>query len=424
MRSRVWIFFFSILVACWPLEIRAGEVEDLFLKGKKQAALGTEKDLLQAISIFQEIIAQNPNFTQAYIEAADAQTLLASMYWRNRKQNIWGLLSKNRPDQERIKNLYEEALKWSQKAMELDPFSADAHAVSTLIHQNLGNSEGAKRLVEKALILKPNNLRALRLHIMLVPEDKKKKEEKRQILISLYKEELSKDPQNARLHVGLGLQYLAQREKDLARKEFEQAIQESPGYLYPYLYWGDSLPWYTVLTPWRKVNLYRGALRTVTDDPILVKYYTIATLTVSLFAIGYFLVIILYIISPKSAGCLIIVLLFVGFPGVFITQYYAAHRWGSFLSNLYPMVVGVLYILYGLLFARGLIITFGQSIYSHRFIYGVTEPLLEPLRRFFFPYAWSEAAAYFLVVGELSFLVSFFGKLFPRLIQLGQGPWM
>lgn len=425
MTRWVWLFVCAVLVGWWPSASRAEDVDQVLRDGKQYAVLGTEQALRQAIDIFKQSMTQYPNAAEAYVEAADAQMLLASMYGRNHKQNIFGLLSPHPPDPARIHTLYAEARTWILKALELAPQSADAHAIAALLHQNLEQPDEAKRLVEKALILESTNLRALRVYLTLIPEAQKATAEKRQRLVTHYKEALAQDPGNARGHVDLGLQYLAQKEKELAKQEFERAVQASPEYLYPYLYLGDCLSGYTTWLPWKKMQPYIGALKTSRDDLTLAWYYMIATVVDWMVQVTWYGIVFGGYLSLAFRGrrtllrFAVSLFIFVCLPALLIVQYYAHHRFGTLWSSVAPLVSLGIYGMVGLLFVRSIIIGTGRSIYRHRFIYGMTEPLLVPLRGSV-PDAWANV----IVFGELYFLSTFFGKLFPRLLQLGQGPWM
>ncbi len=115
------------------------EAQDLYLKGRYYWNKRTPADLNRAVGFFNQAIARNPNYAQAYVGLADCYNLLreyAAM-----------------PPEE----AYPRALAAARKAVELDESSAEAHnSLAFVTFYWNWDVDGAEREFRRALELNPN----------------------------------------------------------------------------------------------------------------------------------------------------------------------------------------------------------------------------------------------------------------------------
>lgn len=119
------------------------EAQDLYLKGRFAWNQRTPESLNQAVDYFTQAIVHDPSYAQAYIGLADCYNLLREF-------------SVMQPNE-----AYPRAIAAAQKAIELDPDSAEAHTslAFALFWGNI-DVQGAEREFQRALALAPKNTRA------------------------------------------------------------------------------------------------------------------------------------------------------------------------------------------------------------------------------------------------------------------------
>jgi serine/threonine protein kinase/Tfp pilus assembly protein PilF len=115
---------------------------NLFLQGRYALNKNTRESLQHAIERFQEAIALSPDYAEAYAQTASAYYLLG--------------LYRHLPH----RDAYPKASAFAQKAIEIDPTSAEAHAVLATVKLNHDwDWEGAASAFRRAIQLNPKNAR-------------------------------------------------------------------------------------------------------------------------------------------------------------------------------------------------------------------------------------------------------------------------
>jgi serine/threonine-protein kinase len=113
---------------------------EAYLKGRYVWLQRNMDSFRQAREYFQQAIALDPNYAQAYAGLADAYQFLGAFDPRNSKEN------------------YEKARNACQRALELDPTLAEAHASAGLVAMNYDwDWPVAERELRRAIALDPNN---------------------------------------------------------------------------------------------------------------------------------------------------------------------------------------------------------------------------------------------------------------------------
>ena len=113
---------------------------NLYLLGRHHFHKRTEAALRRAIEYFRQAIARDPGYALAYSGLADAYTLASTGYYGDI------------PAEESIAN----ALPAAQRALELAPMLAEAHASLGLIRHNQRDYASAEQALERAIELNPN----------------------------------------------------------------------------------------------------------------------------------------------------------------------------------------------------------------------------------------------------------------------------
>ena len=115
------------------------ETEELYLKGRYYWHKRTPADLNKAVDFFTQAIVHSPNYAPAYVGLADCYNLLREFA--------------NMPPQE----AFPRALAAAQKAVELDPSSAEAHAsLAFVMAYWKWDFAGADREFRRAIQLNPD----------------------------------------------------------------------------------------------------------------------------------------------------------------------------------------------------------------------------------------------------------------------------
>jgi tetratricopeptide (TPR) repeat protein/DNA-binding winged helix-turn-helix (wHTH) protein len=158
------------------------EAYDRYLRGRQALRNFQDvKDLETALRYFQKALDVDPGFAQAYAGLADASL---EMYGQNR-QNFWA----------------EKAIHAAQQALRLDPATAEAHFALGSVYYATGDADQAVTELQRGLQLASNSGEGYRR---------------------------------------LGSAYLAQGRKDEALQAYERAIQWSPYYADNYQMLGDA----------------------------------------------------------------------------------------------------------------------------------------------------------------------------------------
>jgi DNA-binding winged helix-turn-helix (wHTH) protein/tetratricopeptide (TPR) repeat protein len=119
------------------------EAEDSYLKGRFYWNKRTPESLHQAVDAFNQAIARDPNYSDAYVGLADCYNLLRE----------FSAMSGN--------EAYFKAFAAAKKAVELDPQSSEAHAsLAFVTFFGMWDAAGAEKEFRRAIELDPNNAKA------------------------------------------------------------------------------------------------------------------------------------------------------------------------------------------------------------------------------------------------------------------------
>jgi Tfp pilus assembly protein PilF len=119
------------------------EAEDFYLKGRFYWNKRTPESLNQALEAFNQAIAHDPNFSDAYVGLADCYNLLREF--------------SAMPGNE----AYFKAFAAAKKAVELDPQSSEAHAsLAFVTFFGMWDAADADKEFRRAIELDPNNVKA------------------------------------------------------------------------------------------------------------------------------------------------------------------------------------------------------------------------------------------------------------------------
>jgi serine/threonine-protein kinase len=122
------------------------EAHRLYLAGREQWRKRTPVNLTNAVTYFEQAIARDPNYAQAYTGLADAYSVA----------RFWGAFPTVPRD-----TLYARGKAAARRALELDSTLADAHsAMAELLCYGDWNWDGAIREVRRAIALDSNNATA------------------------------------------------------------------------------------------------------------------------------------------------------------------------------------------------------------------------------------------------------------------------
>jgi TolB-like protein/tetratricopeptide (TPR) repeat protein len=118
---------------------RSFDAYNLYLLGRHYFHKRTEAALSRAVECFEQAIARDPQYALAYSGLADAVTLGSTAYYGNVPAGI----------------AIARALPAAERALELAPALAEAHASLGLIRHNQGDAAAAQLALERALALNP-----------------------------------------------------------------------------------------------------------------------------------------------------------------------------------------------------------------------------------------------------------------------------
>ena len=195
------------------------EAYDLYLLGRHHWYKRTEASMRRALELFQDAIAADPMYAPAYSGIADASALLASWQFATAKE------------------MYPQAVKAAERALQLDPSLADAHASLGFVKLNAESDwEGAMREFRTAIALNPSHETAHRWHSAFLAGIGRDDEA---IPIALRAIEL--DPISVLPRMNLGIVHWLAWRHDEAEREFRSVIEKDPGFVRAYAFLATSL---------------------------------------------------------------------------------------------------------------------------------------------------------------------------------------
>ena len=180
----------------------------LFLKGRFFLAQRTQAGMRQAISNFQQAVALDPSYAQAYASLAVAYTVSRGYFPREEAQ--------------KLPTGTEEA----EKAVKLDPSLSEAHVALALTNTSQFHWEVAEREFKLAIETNPNdaNTHYFYAHLCLTPQ--KRFDES----IAEYRKALALDPLSGIINTNLGFGLMIAHRFDEAREQFRKTLQLDPAF--------------------------------------------------------------------------------------------------------------------------------------------------------------------------------------------------
>jgi len=198
---------------------RSLEAYDLYLLGRHHWYKRTEPSMRRALELFQDAVAADPMYAPAYSGIADASALLASWQFSSAKE------------------AYPRAIKAAERALELDPSLADAHASLGFVKLNAESDwEGATDEYRTAIALNPSHETAHRwLSAFLAGIGR----DDEAMPIALRATEL--DPISVLPRMNLGIVHWLAWRYEAAELEFRNVIEKDPTFVRAYAFLAVSL---------------------------------------------------------------------------------------------------------------------------------------------------------------------------------------
>lgn len=195
------------------------EAYDLYLLGRHHWYKRTDASMRRALELFQEAAAADPSYAPAYSGIADASALLASWQFATSAEQ------------------YPRAVEAAQRAIELDPSLADAHASLGFVKLNWEwDWQGALDEFRKAIALNPSHETAHRWLSAFLAGIGRDDE-----ALPIALRAIALDPISVLPRMNLGIvQFLAWRHEE-AVTEFRRVIEKDPGFVRAYAFLASSL---------------------------------------------------------------------------------------------------------------------------------------------------------------------------------------
>ena len=187
----------------------SNEAYQLYLKGLFHFANRTKADVYKAIDYYQQATRLDPNFALAYVGISQAYSLMPSYSYLTPKEAL------------------PQAKAAAQKALEIDPSLADAHAALATALVNDWNWPEAEREFKRAIELNPN---VAEIHyryglLYLLPVGRMDE------AIREIKRALELEPLSIAMNANLAGAYLYARQNDLALAQARKTFDLEPGHI-------------------------------------------------------------------------------------------------------------------------------------------------------------------------------------------------
>lgn len=183
------------------------ESYNLYLRGRHYFHRRTEPALRRAVEYFERSIEQDRDYALAYSGLSDAWILLSSRYYGNL------------PAEEAVSR----ALPAAERALDLAPALAEAHASLGLVAESRGDLERAERSLSRALELNPGYTMALVWCGLVLLKQGRFRDAMRCNL-----DALQLDPLSPIINVNVGFDALRWGDTDQAKSRFSAAVEIDP----------------------------------------------------------------------------------------------------------------------------------------------------------------------------------------------------
>ena len=185
------------------------EAYNLYLMGRHQFHKRTEESLRSAVRFFEQATERDPAFALPYTGLADSYSLLSA------SGEGYGQI----PVEEAIAR----AAPLVEKALELDPRLAEAHASRGFIDRLRGDSAGAERELRRALELNPDYSTARSWFALTLMDLGRLREAQAE-----FQRAWEADPLSPIIGSNLGFSLLKSGELDAAREHFRRVMEIAP----------------------------------------------------------------------------------------------------------------------------------------------------------------------------------------------------
>lgn len=190
------------------------EAYQLYLRGRYHWNKRTESDIKKSIGYFEQAIARDPAYAQAYAGLADAYQVLPSY-------------SKIPPDE-----TYPKAKAAALKALEIDSTMAEPHAALAVVkYEYEWDFAGAEREYRRAIELNPNYASAHQWYGEYLSAMGRQEE-----AMSEMKRALELDPLSLIINTMTGMIYLDMRRPDRAMEQLKKTVALDPNFSRAHLF--------------------------------------------------------------------------------------------------------------------------------------------------------------------------------------------
>jgi serine/threonine protein kinase/tetratricopeptide (TPR) repeat protein len=183
------------------------EAFKLYLRGRYYWGLRTEDGLNRAVTYFNDAIAKDPRYALAYAGLSDTYTSLGT----------YGFVSRL--------DAFAQAAKAAERAIELDPKLAEAHASLGYAQKNRFEWAEAEASFRRAIELKPNYATAHHFYATLLTQLRRPDE-----AIAEIKRAVSLEPTSLSFNINMASTLLMARRYDHAIEQFQKVLKFDPGF--------------------------------------------------------------------------------------------------------------------------------------------------------------------------------------------------